>query len=816
MLRTFRSNAPAVAAALLCVGVAPTATAATFCVATVSDLAAAMTTVQTNDQDNYIRIVDGSYTLTASLSAYSPHNHTLSIEGGYVAGCASPPFAVADFTIINGASGLSMQVTNESGPLYLRNLTLQGFKPPAGTDAIRVLAGGTQETLRIENLMLTGNGVNGINDSILSVHPQGGLAFDDNVIQGNSPAFAALKVYANYPGAAVTIANNTIVNNQGTGLALEVYAMTPLLLANNILWNNFGADLIVTNTNSSEPPFAFANVWLNCTGCASLSPASTANSSSDPKLLSNFRLDASSPAINAGVSLPVVLPALDAGGVARVVGSAPDKGAYETSTDDLGAAHTYTVVSTGDDASNILTLRGAITAANAAKVPARISVNLSLGGGGCPQIIPLATPLPPITVPMVIDGYADSSASPNSAGETGEGAQPFNATICPILANTATPPVTALSTGVAASPNFHVEVRGLAFVGFATGIDLTRGIGNWIHGDQFGRHLIFGPVGNGTGVLVEGGFADVIGGWDRADVNLISVSSGPGGVTVSGGGGINDNRLHTITNNSIGGDTSGLGSTFGNAYNGVELIDTQQQSVINNYIVANGNDGVHVDDSSFNLVRANRIGLPAIGNGGAGIHALFHSSQNWFGNTDPVSPDVGNIIQGNAGAGVWIDYDAGASNEAVKNVILGNGGYSIDLSFAGWTANGGAEDSGPNDLLHKPQLLGAVAGAAATVKVTGSFTTAFGNDTRYLSLYAGGHCNDMLQSLGTYTLKSDPTGLLDFTIIAPAPVAGLSPAYITATDEDYSAGATNVSEQSNAKIVMPSDDIWYDEFEGCP
>jgi hypothetical protein len=783
------------------------------CVSTAAQLQTALTAAATDHQFNYIALATGTYNFATPLTVNVSDGYALTIEGGYAAGCAGLPTTVPDNTLITGTSnsGAYVRIVGDGG-LTLRNLTFSGFKAAAGTNAILIGDNYASSIVRVENTAISGNGVNGINDSILAIYPSGGLVFHDNIVHNNANAFAAVAVNAQYPGLSIAVANNTIASNAGPGLAFNVYSLTPAGLYNNILWNNGASDLIVTNTNGNEPPLALNNTWQNCGGCASLSLASANNSNADPKLTGTFHLGATSPAINAGLPMPMVLGLTDAAENLRVQGSAPDQGAYETATDDL-SAHTYTVTSSADD-SSIGSLRGAITTANSQGVPAR--VRFQIGSNCNSSVIVLNTPLPPITVPMVIDGYTQPGAAANTLAVQPAGDILSNAANCVILFGaTVTPRLAdAISVSAAAATNVHVEVRGLAFENFAAAIDLSGGYGHWIHGNNFFGPFFGSVVGNVIGLQIDGGFADVVGGPLAADVNLISVNSGLAGVLISGGVGSFSNGYHTITNNSIGGDATGLASTYGNTSHGVDLQSTRQALVTNNYIVANGGDGIRIDGAIYSLIQGNQIGSAlsaGLGNSGAGVHVVGSGGENWIGTTEPSVNGNGNVITRNSGPGVWIDVDAGKYNQVTGNSIVGNTGLAIDIALTGPTPNAGNESTGPNYLIHKPVLASAISAGGSNMTVTGSIVTEAANTYRYVSVYASHKCGEANVRLGTYVVQAGANGTINLNLSVP--VSNFSPAYITATDDDYTAGINDTSEISNSKVFSLSDDLFNDSFD---
>jgi hypothetical protein len=433
-------------------------------------------------------------------------------------------------------------------------------------------------------------------------------------------------------------------------------------------------------------------------------------------------------------------------------------------------------------------------------------------------VITLNSPLPAITVPMFIDGYSEPNSSMNTLAPPPAGYIPFNAVICPILFGGTSPAVAnALSVGAAAASNIHLEVRGLRFSNFATAIDLSGGNSHWIHGNTFAGPFVFNSViGNGVGVQIAAGASDVVGGPATADVNLIGASSGVAGVLVTGGVNQGTNAFHTITNNSIGGDPSGTGTTYGNTNVGIELQSTREVTIADNWIVANGGDGVRIDNSEYNLVQANYIGYiysAGLGNGGAGVRLLDGAYANWIGTADPMLPQYlgGNTISANGGPGVLVDLDAGTLNEVTGNSIFLNAGLSIDLALQGPTANVGTESTGPNYLIHKPVLTSANNAAGGKITVLGTLPTEFANTYRYVSVYASRTCSDSDSLLGTYIVQAGANGIINLNLLVPAP--GFGPAYITATDDDYTAGVNDTSEISNTKKLSASDDVYNDSFD---
>ncbi|GAA0722724.1 choice-of-anchor Q domain-containing protein [Dokdonella soli] len=803
-LRRILQTAGCLSALVLC---HPASAIALTCVSTSAQLQAALTAAATNSKPNAIALVVGTYTLAAPLTASISNGFALTIEGGYPSGCASAPTPVPDNTIITGANVAGTYVRLIGYGLTVRNLTFTGLKPAAGTDAVVIGDNNLGGILHIENVAVSGNSVNGINDSILTVYPSGGLVFDDNIVHDNGNAAAAVAISADYPRLPFTIANNTIAHNQSPGLLLGAYTpYSPVRLFNNILWNNALDDLVLTNSQA----VALNNTWLNSSldSSSTLASASANNSTTNPQLTSNYMLADTSPVIDGGIPLPLILPATDAANYARVINDAPSQGAYESQHVFVEAEQLVT--NTNDSGPG--SLRQAILSANASGKPT--SIPFFIGNSCGPQVIALNSPLPSPTVSLLISGYTQPGASKNTSSQTLVGSIPFNGNICIIVFGSFGGNVSsALVAGPLTPTNVHVEVTGLAFTNFkGSAIDFSGGNGHWVHGNTFGVELpSTGPLfANDIGVQIDGGAAAVVGGPNPADVNLIGRGSGTDGlgVLVSGQG----TSFNTIANNSIGGDPSGTTAGNGNQNAGIEILDTILSTVNNNWIVANGGDGILINNSLSTLVQSNYIGsgfASSLGNAGAGVHVRNGSWINWIGSTYPMTRTGANVIDSNGGPGVWVDLDAGRYNQVSANEIFDNVGLAVDLALLGPTPNVGNESTGPNDLLHKPVLTSVDYAAGGKITVLGSISTR-PNDTRYVNVYASDRCGDAYALLGSYLVQASASGTIALNLSVPAPTFG--PAKITATEDDYTAVA-NTSEISSCKDLSASDDIFNDGFD---
>ncbi len=274
-------------------------------------------------------------------------------------------------------------------------------------------------------------------------------------------------------------------------------------------------------------------------------------------------------------------------------------------------ADTFTVNNVGDPGdgnctADGCTLREAITAANV--TPGADTINFDISGSGVKTISPVSeSGLPPITGPVVIDGYTQPGSSKNTRTTGG-------------LDSVILVELSGINAGGSASgltisaPN--VVVRGLAINDFSgAGIFIISGTGSRIEGNFIGTD----PTGtlaqsNGDGVDIDGGSKHTIGGITPDKRNLISGNNGSavefqdrGGNKVQGNLiGVQRNGTSPLSNflvgvsvtsdnNLIGGTTPEAANTIAfNATEGVAIedVDSSGNRILGNSIFANGTLGI--------------------------------------------------------------------------------------------------------------------------------------------------------------------------------------------------------------------------------
>jgi hypothetical protein len=328
-----------------------------------------------------------------------------------------------------------------------------------------------------------------------------------------------------------------------------------------------------------------------------------------------------------------------------------------------------------------ISLRSAIQNANLDA--ALDDIHFGIAGAGVKLISPTSA-LPSITQPVVIDGYTQPTAAPNTLGVGS------NATILIHL--------DGLSAGAAASgltiTGGGSTVRGLAITRFKfQGIEI-EGPGNF--SKIVGNFIGVPPAGNAdqgntiNGVLINNSEGNEVGGPSPADRNVIS-GNNSNGVALAGTNATNN----IIQGNYIGTNAAG-DADVGNTDEGVIVSELTTGGGVASHTmiggpfsgsgnVISGNNGSGVAligaDAQFNEVQGNRIGTnatgtAALGNSFHGVLIAFFdvlaASNNTIGGVpDAVSsPNPRNIISGNGRAGVAM-FGTGATGNKVQGNYIG-------------------------------------------------------------------------------------------------------------------------------------------------
>ena len=330
---------------------------------------------------------------------------------------------------------------------------------------------------------------------------------------------------------------------------------------------------------------------------------------------------------------------------------------------DLNLANAACDVST--NAGSQCTLRAAIQEAN--DTPGADTINFNVTSAS--KVIAPTSPLPPITDTVLIDGYTQPGASPNTQ-TTGN-----NAVLRIVL--------DGVNLGAAANglvlDSYTSEVRGLNIQRFGGSGIVVGDTKNNVNGNFIGTNVTAtARRANGVGVTVTGR-QNTVGTGQPAGRNVISGNTGSG-IVVSG-----EDAVGTVIINSyIGTNRTGV-AALANGSNGVHAIGTSHTRVgasspeLRNVISGNTGNGVKIDNSLTaadatvmgNYIGTNAAGTADLGNGSRGV--AIEASEVSIGAD---FADAGNVISGNGEDGIVLSH-------ATDVRIIGN---RIGTSAAGTAA----------------------------------------------------------------------------------------------------------------------------------
>ena len=706
------------------------------CVTSASAFNAALK--EADDDEVTIRVVQGTYSLTSFQQPRDGDrfNRNIHIIGGYAAypcdtqGTVDPQYTVFDGTGAGGSGGIGI---SSSANVTIESVTLRNY--PHGLnfylyDAI------TDTTLTLNRVVLDHlcpSGDCGAGNNPFFVQHPDYLVLSQVIVANNPSGACAFNLRTSSLNEAQVV-NSVFASNGGSGLCLvDGFGNTGWTLQayNNLFWGNGGSDLYTRDSNDIH---LVDNIYHTTNMSPAPATAASGTLDADPQFkdpaADNFSIHLASPAVNTGTAnVPGILPALDISGFTRLIGSHPDRGAYETIMDDT-LAITVNSTSGGNGtcpSAGNCTLRTAITNANSAGGFHHIYFDIP--GTGCEQhIVALTSALPSITSTLTIDGYSQ----PGSAQNTSKFGT--NAVIC-----------VGVEGGYAAdyalqtSGSGVLTVDGIGFGSFnVAAIGLPSGDGNKIWGNQFGGSVGTTAIGNQPANIAISGSAQhaTIGGYDVAQMNVIGSASGHG-IELLGSG------SHTVAGNLIGASRSG------NSVNGNQTgiyIAAGNNSIFNNVISGNFEDGVLLDTSAAtgNWIAQNRIGRkggivlclpPAACN--YALPNLRHGIRIQGGAHDNLMSN--DTIAYNGVMGVSIG--SGRGNNVAYASIFANAQYGIDLDGSGLNDDDGdpAALSLPNRGLNYPVLQNAY-GSPHTAWLDGYLTTTNGSYT--ISIYASPSCDN--------------------------------------------------------------------------
>jgi CSLREA domain-containing protein len=402
---------------------------------------------------------------------------------------------------------------------------------------------------------------------------------------------------------------------------------------------------------------------------------------------------------------------------------------------EIVQAATYTVNTTDDvndgtcDATHC-SLREAINTANANAGTDTIAFNIP---GAGPHTITPTSALPTITDPVIIDGYTQPGASPN----------------------------TNLFPAVATNAVLMIELSGIS-AGSSNGLAITGG-SSTVRGLVINRFSLNGIrlTFNGNNVI-EGNFigTDVTGTTDLGNTsNGVSIGTAANTSNTIGGGSVDDPNIIS-----------------GNNADGIDIQGVAPVRLIQNTI-------------QHNLIGTQRDGISPLGNGGRGVDICLATGSTISSNTI--------AYNGNNGVSICVPPSNGLTrNDISSNSIFSNTGLGIDLGSNGVTLNDlGDSDTGANGLQNFPVLTSVTADATSTT-IQGTLNTNRVNWAYTLHFFSNITCDpsgygEGQTLIGGIIVATDGNGNASFTVTIPTAVPAGQP--ITAQTAGSSDGSSEFS-----------------------
>ena len=310
------------------------AQAAVFCVDTPSALQSALNVAATNNENDTIQVVQGTYLTPGNQFEYaSEKDFSITLLGGFTTGCQSRVLDPTN-TILDG------QNTNRviridpwwgSGNILFQGFTVRNGNTSGGWEGGGGLYfGGTADSsgnYTIDHNIFLGNSTSTHGGGLKGGSDLGITYIHNNLFLNNYAGIEHGAASLTSNGEAY-ITNNTVCGNSSKDPdgGLRLWASKIGSVSNNIFFGNSEIDLILGGSG-----IVLLN---NDIGTLKGTPGigSAGNLNVDPLFVApeDFHLRGDSPLIDKGAASPAGgLSATDIDGNLRVMGSAPDIGAYE-------------------------------------------------------------------------------------------------------------------------------------------------------------------------------------------------------------------------------------------------------------------------------------------------------------------------------------------------------------------------------------------------------------------------------------------------------------------------------------------------------
>lgn len=303
-----RSTAFALFAGLL---LASPGVAANFCVTSSSQLANALATAETNGENDFVRIVEGTYLAPQPDGfVYEPFQlgadatRNLTVSGGFEPGCASQVPDARRTVLSGGLLSPVLYLRSIGGQMLVINLTVTGGYSATSIGAVDVartpgtLADGP--TVRIENVLFRHNE----GYAALRVATAAPLRLLGSLFHSNRVRHAAARLVVTAAEGSLTVHSNTVAATeaepgfQTAGIAFDLAAGATTTVVNNVLWDNESWDFHLVGT---MVPFSW-NVYGVAGGLGTY--GGNGNLQTDPRFVDatadDYRLRHDSPAVDSG------------------------------------------------------------------------------------------------------------------------------------------------------------------------------------------------------------------------------------------------------------------------------------------------------------------------------------------------------------------------------------------------------------------------------------------------------------------------------------------------------------------------------------
>ncbi|MCF8082935.1 MAG: right-handed parallel beta-helix repeat-containing protein [Deltaproteobacteria bacterium] len=225
----------------------PTVQAATFCVSDATGLHDALTQAAGNGEDDIIRVQQGTY---VGNFVYTSHkSNSLTLQGGYTAGCTSRTIEPTNTILDGNAAGNVLVIsTDKTTPVKIEGLTFQnGIASQSNTDGGALYFKASGGDLQVDRCVFVGNSASEDGGGVYAYADSGALTltFTYNTFTENSASSEGGGVYgfASQGALTLTLTNNTFMRNSawvtnGGGVYAHAFDGRFTLVNNSFLGNS--------------------------------------------------------------------------------------------------------------------------------------------------------------------------------------------------------------------------------------------------------------------------------------------------------------------------------------------------------------------------------------------------------------------------------------------------------------------------------------------------------------------------------------------------------------------------------------------------